>query len=266
MKKYFICLMSLSILLSGCTNNVPASERVEEVASEPIVKEPVVDEPIEEVDPDVEKYGPRPEFILLDEDGNYYQPKHVTLDAIVKRLKEVETNRHFKSDWDRDRFVALLLKFNGPYMDDEDVKTIYWDYLGNYGINHFDGEEWWNQDNYRSYIHLEELFIDERLSEEAKRYVNWYWKTTEHEKLADYYINEIHPNVDYSNPAIYTTIYEEMMNYIIFEYDPDKMPQEYVENSLTMNNFKMKIFKQVDPGSTALYYDIDDYKSSHIEE
>lgn len=41
MKKYILFLMSLSILLSGCTNSAPTAEPIEEVAEVPVVEEPI---------------------------------------------------------------------------------------------------------------------------------------------------------------------------------------------------------------------------------
>lgn len=144
---------------------------------------------------DMRYLGHLPELILKNEDGSYYEPRHVTIEEFYERVKELETKYNnfisynqrsiSKPEWSRDTAVATMLYFNCLYMDEGDVKKIYNDYLGNYGgvsilcfrdlLSLVDT----NQNFYpypvndRMPIELEDYFFDERLVEEARRMNNW---------------------------------------------------------------------------------------------
>ena len=67
-----------------------------------IVEDPEVVEEIEVVEP-VEEEKTEPAIVLIDDNGNYYVPQHVTLEDFYAKVEECEKGRYFSTDWDRDR-------------------------------------------------------------------------------------------------------------------------------------------------------------------
>ena len=75
-----------------------------------------------------------PNYILYDENGDYYQPQKVTLVNFYDKVEEVKDKYEFENDWERDVYVSNLMAYNAGYMDAKDIDTVYHDYLENIGI------------------------------------------------------------------------------------------------------------------------------------
>ena len=188
LKKIFIYVGVLTTFLFvfGCEKPATPVETPVEVVEETVVEDPapVVEEPevIESVEePETTEEEPIeevavPNFILYDENGDYYQPQAVTLDEFYAKIAEAEEEYNFKTDWERDRFVGFLLEYNSPSLKQEDIKTIYNDYLKNFGYNVLEqqldiesGDIFENTNK----IPFSAYFIDARLVEEADIFENY---------------------------------------------------------------------------------------------
>ncbi len=75
-----------------------------------------------------------PNYILYDENGDYYQPPHITLDEFYDKVDEVKEKYEFENDWERDVYVSNLMAYNAGYMDAKDIDAVYHDYLENIGV------------------------------------------------------------------------------------------------------------------------------------
>ena len=144
LKKIFIYVGVLTtfLFIFGCEKPAASVETPVEVVEETVVEDPapVVEEPEEGELVEVKE---EPQFILYNEDGSFYEPMHVTLEDFYSKVDDAE-KEYFQAKegkessykvWQRDRYVALLLAYNSPYMNEEDVITIYDDYLANFGWN-----------------------------------------------------------------------------------------------------------------------------------
>ena len=146
MKKLFIYFGALTTFLFvfGCEKPAASAETPVEVVEEtvvedpaPVEEEPEVTEPVEE--PETTEEEPIeevavPNFILYDENGDYYQPQHITLDEFYAKVDEVIGKYEFENDWERDVYVSNLMAYNAGYMDAKDIDTVYHDYLENVGV------------------------------------------------------------------------------------------------------------------------------------
>lgn len=146
LKKIFIYVGVLTTFLFvfGCEKPATSVETPVEVVEEtvvedpaPVVEEPEVIESVEEPETTEEEIVEEvavPNFILYDENGDYYQPQHITLDEFYAKVDEVIGKYEFANDWERDVYVSNLMAYNAGYMDAKDIDTVYHDYLENLGV------------------------------------------------------------------------------------------------------------------------------------
>lgn len=154
---------------------------------------------------------PEPQYVLKDENGDYYQPQAVSASDIYDKIAEVEEKYEFKNDWDRDTYVARLLVRNGYYMTDEDIMTIYDDYLANYGKKQFNRYSYdlpMEDSKILTKIDLNDYYIDQVLANEAKSFEKYFINGTQKPLVAENYYKTISAELENEN----TTIYNPLLN------------------------------------------------------
>ena len=290
-----ITLVSLTsgiAMIGGCTqeeidaaiaaaNNIANEQNQnpgQEVQEPEVTVDPEVEPEVEpEIEPEVkpEELGD-PEFILYNDDGSLYVPMHVTMEDFNNKLAEANEKYEWKSIWDRDRYIGLLLYENAYYMDDEDIKEIYYDYLDNFGIDVLDNEHEWifdqaskkSANSYSTVIDLEDFFIDPRLALEAKKFQPY-----QYDKERDQFANkdgvrDMLNNIDYSNDGIYTIVFEEEMYRMMFAIG-DKCIRGVLDHNHVIWDSKEKVWNQINMDEEKMAdngeYEISEYVSSHPE-
>ena len=242
----------------------PVVEETEEVVSETTEPEEV-EETVEEI--------PMPEFILKDENGDYYVSQDVTAEDIYNRIDEVEDKHDFKNDWDRDSFVARLLARNASYMTDEDIVDVYEDYLMNYGASIFMNtcsELLYSSLENDSYVSLRDYYIDPVLAEEAQKFETAYLfsKTKERNIMAED-CNKLLASIDYDVKAMDNPVLEDEL-FIVNTLSGDILDRDLYKNfkSNYKNNKETNISianNLLGPDYEVPDYFIDNYVSSHEE-
>lgn len=164
---------TLAVLLcSGCAKKPESVSEIVVEVSEPVSEIETSEQPSEVVAEEVKM----PEFILYDENGELYVPQEVTADDIYARIDELLEKYDFENDWERDRVIGILLFNNSCYMSEEDINTIYDDYLANFGgqnISQQYGFEISDLFDKTNKVELSDYFIDEKIAEEADRFCEY---------------------------------------------------------------------------------------------
>ena len=284
LKKIFIYVGVLTTFLFvfGCEKpaapvEVPV-EVVEETVVEdpvPVVEEPEVEEP-ETTEPEVVKEeSNEPELVLYDDNGDFYVPQKVTLDEFNARIDYANEKYEWKSDWDRDRYVGLLLYNNAYAMEDADIKTVYEDYLDNFGIDVLDGQfncSFYTQEGHTSdgyyydhnLIDIEDLFIDAKLANEAKKFQ----PILPDNKVMIDFVNskrEYVDSLDFSDKDMYNILFEQEMEYLMYSFG-SKVVDGMFDNNYVISESKQKVWDQINIDDEMLEgYDVSKYVSSHQE-
>lgn len=309
MKKNFalikiMLVASAAATLCACGKQpVAVEEPPVEAVEETVVEEPEPEkpEPEEVEEPEmVEEHVEEelPSVVLYDENGDFYKPQAVTLKEIYERIDYANEKYDWKSEWDRDRFVSILLYENALYMQDSDIKTIYYDYLDNYGLNVLLEDNMpleFREDGIRTLIDPEDFYIDQVEAAEIKKYRLAY-EQGKLEQLAMAKKEEL-INLDNKQKDLYTTSFMDEFdflsgigkNYEIACSHKNEEIQKWIElqNKFIYNNFEdedyenledytpsiyifncmrlKKIQEQLDTDEYGYKYNIEDYKSSHEE-
>lgn len=274
----FIGIIAASLFVIGCTKPEQTVE-VPEVIEEPVVvEEPEVKEPekVDATEPEetVEESN-EPQLVLYGDNGEFYVPQKVSLDEFNARVDYANKKYDWKSDWDRDRYVGLLLYNNAYAMDDADIKTVYEDYLDNFGIDVLDGqfncclqiqEGHTADDHYYDHnlIDLEDLFIDVKFANEAKKFQPIIQDNKVRIKYTDGN-KQFVESLDYSNKDMYNILFEQEMSYIMYSYDTNVVDGIF-DNAYAISESKQKVWNQINIDDEFLEgYKISEYKSSHVE-
>ena len=262
----YIGVIIATLFIIGCTNPEQTAEVPE------VVEETAVDEPdeIEETEPK------EPSVIIYDENGSVYVPIHISLDDFYAKVDEMTAENRFSSEWERDRYIGILLVFNSCYMDDNDVVSVYHDYLDNFGykvlLDEYDSDIIKIIDNKEEYS-FSELFIDPVLSQEAKtfnKYYDEFWRR----KTADKFKIQL-SGVDLKSINSYNSLIYLESEMLFEEWDAE--PSDKVGTSdplyiyyskmdpeLYSINYFSKIIKNSDVDeSFNRKYETEKYKSSH---
>ena len=279
--KLIIAVIAIATLCACFKPAVPVDssvEVVEETVVEepaPVVEKPEVEEP-ETSEPEIIKEeSNEPELVLYDDNGDFYVPQKVTLDEFYARIDYANQKYAWKSDWDRDRFVGLLLYLNAYGMKDGDIKTVYEDYLDNFGFDMLDEQsvtfdayfEDLAADNHfheHSYIDLDDLFVDAKLASEAKKYQA---VISDRQKNADYnnkkrsYVESL----DFTDEGMYTILFEVEISNIMYSCDK-KVADDVLDNAHVIMDSKQKIMNQINVDEETFGdYNTSGYESSHVE-
>ncbi len=280
--KLLIAIMPAATLCACFKPAAPVEtpvEVVEETVVEepsPVVEKPEVEEP-ETPDPEVIKEeSNEPELVLYDDKGDFYVPQKVTLDEFYARIDYANQKYTWKSDWDRDRYIGLLLYDNAYAMEDADIKTIYYDYLDNFGIDVLDGqfncclqiqEGHTADDHYYDHnlIDLEDLFIDAKFVNEAKKFQPIIKDNKVRIQFTDGN-KQFVESLDYSNKDMYNILFEQEMSYIMYSYDTNVVDGIF-DNNYAISESKQKVWDQINIDDEMLEgYDVSKYESSHVDE
>ena len=287
-KNYTLTKLMIAITAAAalCACEKPAApletsvEVVEETVVEdpaPVVEEPEIDEP-ETTEPEVIKEeSNEPELVLYDDNGDFYVPQKVTLDEFNARIDYANGKYNWKSDWDRDRYVGLLLYNNAYAMEDSDIKEVYDDYLDNFGIDILEGqsnvfmdhdEEYINDPyfKYHTYIDFEDYYIDAKLASEAKKFQPCL--TDDSRKTVVEFKNkkeDFIESLDYTNKDMYNIVFENEMSYIVAGFSEDVV-NGFADNSYIRSESKQKVWDQINlEGEMMGDYQVSKYVSSHQE-
>ena len=258
-----------TLVLTACTTEVkPEVEPVVTVTSEVSSEVPSVvydnsEVPSEELSEEVEDVE-MPEFILYDENGDLYVPQDVTADDIYARIDEIVKKYEFANDWERDRVIGILLLRNSHYMSDEDIDTVYSDYLANFGgvnVGQQDGYELTDFNEKKSKIELKDYYIDERLSAEAEKIENYY-RNGDINKFKEGLLLAINTINDNDNAEEYYTplyaVYENIIYANPYKGEDDKEFLNFVDYGAASIYFSVR-------NKDIVQMQISDYVSSHVE-
>ena len=208
---------------------------------------------------------PALEIVLLNENGELYVPQHVTIDDFYDKIKEAEEEYKFESDWERDRFIFFALVRNSTFMDEEDIYTVFQDYLVNFGCNTYFNHIGMEQQDIRenkNNIPYSAYFIDPVLAEEAYAFEK-YIDTKGSYETGEYLMNKIkaidNEKCFDNNPLIY----EETVD-ICYCFEAS----DYIPSSCKKANSKYYFFEIIDKMnlvdiSNEPTYKISEYESSH---
>ena len=258
-----------TLVLTACTTEVkPEVEPVVTVTSEVSSEVPSVvydnsEVPSEELSEEVEDVE-MPEFILYDENGDLYVPQEVKPADIYAKIDEATKKYNFANDWERDRYVGILLIRNSHYMSDEDIDLIYSDYLTNFGGGNVVQQEGYELTSFvdkTNKIDLKDYYIDERLAAEAEKIENYYRDgdinryKTEFIKNVEI-VNENENLEDYYNSLFY--VYEMIIHSNPYSGSEKTEFQNYEDYGIA------SIYHSVNNGDT-ISIQISDYVSSHKE-
>ena len=254
----------------------PVNNPDEEEVTKP--GEDVSDKPGETDEPEeIKEESNEPEMILYGDDGEFYTPQKVSLGEFYDKVDYANEKYNWKSDWDRDRYVGLLLYNNAYAMEDADIKEVYDDYLGNFGIDiledqsnvfmYHDGET--VNDKffyYHTYVDFEDYFIDAKLASEAKKFQPVLTDDSNKTRVAFRDSKkEFIKSIDYSNKGIYNIVFEEEMKYLLFEFDTQTI-DNFNNNAYIVDESKQKVWNQINlEGEMMGDYQVSEYESSHIE-
>ena len=272
MKRIFYTIPGVLILstLLACDNGTQATTIIEE--PQEVVEESVTEETSQEVEEpeveEIEEVAVEPRIILYNDDGSLYVPQHVTLDDFYAKVEECEKSGYFATDWDRDRFVGIALVYNATSMDDEDVITIYKDYLTNYGYNTFK-EQYSNHSvkirNNENIYPFGTYFIDPVLAEEANAFEK-YLDANGDIKTEQLICDKLSPFDNYDcmkdNPLICEELNIVYMSEKLSDYYYER-PQEYPSFNARISRL-MYESDEIDTREE-LIYKTSEYESSHQE-
>ena len=256
-----------TLVLTACTTEVkPEVEPVVTVTSEVSSEVPSVvydnsEVPSEELSEEVEDVE-MPEFILYDENGDLYVPQEVKPADIYAKIDEATKKYNFANDWERDRYVGILLKRNAHYMTDEDIELVYADYLANFGGGNVDQQNGYEEFDFiekTNKIELKDFYIDDRLAAEAEKIENYY-RNGDINKYYDAFIEAVKEINNAGNGEEYYNGLYEMYKVIYSEYSYEGEDKKAFIQYMDNNN----VYYSVRNGDD-IQMDIADYVSSHIE-